>query len=69
MVDDILTVSKCTTTASTMNQTVNSFIESKKLKLSLEKCCAIHVGKKSGKCPDMKVHGEEMDREESTKYL
>ena len=45
MVDNILTVSKCSTTASAMNATVNAFIENKKLKLSHKKCSAIHVGK------------------------
>ena len=52
-----------------MNETVNSFIDSKKLKLSLKKCCVIHVGKRTGICPELKIHGEKMHREESTKYL
>ena len=47
MVDDILTISKCSITATALNATVNAFIESKKLKLSHDKCIVIHVGKKS----------------------
>ena len=52
-----------------MNATVNAFIESKKLRLSYDKCSAIHVGKKKGECPDLKVHMKPMHREEQTKYL
>ena len=52
-----------------MNSRVNAFIRSKKLKLSHNKCTAIHVGKITGTCPDMKVHGQIMHREKSTKYL
>ena len=69
MVDDILTVSKCDTTANAMNSTVNTFIESKKLTLSHKKCCVIHVGKKTGVFPTLKLHDKIMHREESTKYL
>ena len=67
MVDDILTINKCDSTASAMNSTVNTFIESKKLELSHKKCCVIHVGKKTGSCPTSKVHDKIMHREESTK--
>ena len=45
MVDDVLTISKCSITSLTMNVVVNSFMENKKLKLSSEKCSVIHVGK------------------------
>ena len=69
MVDNILTISKCSTTALAMNSTVNAFIASKKLKLSYDKCREIHVGKSAGSCHDLKVHGKTMHRESSTKYL
>ena len=46
MVDDVLTISKCSMTSVTMNATVNAFINNKKLKLSREKCCVLYVGKK-----------------------
>ena len=69
MVDDILNVSKCETTPSAMNSTVNTVIESKKLTLSHKKCCVVHVGKKAGVCPILKVHDNIMHREESTKYI
>ena len=69
MIDDILTISECGVAAVAMNATVNTFIETKKLKLKHSKCSAIHVGKKSNSCPDLKVHGQKMHREESVKYL
>ena len=69
MVDDILTISKCSATTSALNATVNAFIGCKKLKLSHKKCSVIHVGKNTGTCPDVKVHKETMHREKSTDYL
>ena len=69
MVDDILTVSKCSSTASAMNATVNNFIENKRLRLSHKKCCVVHVGKSTGSCPELEVHGKPMHRENSAKYL
>ena len=69
MVDDVLTVSKCSITALTMNVIVNSFMENKKLKLSKEKCSVIHVGKSRDKCHKLKVHGRSMQTTDCTKYL
>ena len=69
MVDDILTISKCSITSVAMNATLNAFMENKKLKLSQEKCSALHVGKSQGSCHELKVHGETMHQVESTKYL
>ena len=69
MVDNILTITKCDSTAITMNTTVNTFIETKKLKLSHKKCSVIHVRKKCGECPQLKVHGKPMHKAESLMYL
>ena len=69
MVDDVLTISKCSITSVAMNATMNAFIENKKLKLSQDKCSTIHVRKQKGSCYDLKVHGEKMHQAESTKYL
>ena len=69
MIDDILTISKCGVAAVAMNSTVNTFIETKKLKLKQSKCAALHVGKQSTSCPTLKVHGESMHKEDSVKYL
>ena len=69
MVDDIITATKCGSTAIEMNATVNSFIELKKLKLSASKCSKIHVGKHNNICPDHKVHNETMKTSDNEKYL
>ena len=69
MVDDIVTVSKCGDTSSTLNETVNTFIEQKKLKLNTKKCAKMHIGKKCKKCPNLTVHGEEMQTSNKEKYL
>ena len=46
MVDDVLCVQKCSVETVKMNSIINSFIESKKLKLSTKKCKRIHIQKK-----------------------
>ena len=51
MVDDILTISKCSATASALNVTVNTLVESKKFKLNHKKRSVIHVGKKDRNLP------------------
>ena len=69
MIDDILTISECGNAAIAMNATVNTFVETKKLKLKQSKCTAIHVGKSSKTCPELKVHGQKMHKEDEVKYL
>ena len=67
MVDNVLTVSKCSISSLTINIVVNSFIENKNLKLSSEKCSVIHVGKEKHKCYKLKVHGSTMHQTDCTK--
>jgi hypothetical protein len=50
MVDDILTVQKCGSTSSAIDDHVIAFIEQKKLKLSTSKCVKIHIGLKCDQC-------------------
>ena len=69
MVDDVLTVSKCSSKTVELNATVNSFMENNKLKLAQNKCKKIHVGKKSDNCPSIKVHEENMENSNKEKYL
>ena len=65
----MLTVSKCGATSIAMNNTVNTFMSSKKLKLNKEKCAKIHVGKKCKNCPTLDVQGEPMKCSAKEKYL
>ena len=69
MVDDVLTISKCSMTSVTMNATVNAFINNKNLRLSKEKCSAIHVGKYRENCNVLKTHDKKMHQVDSTKYI
>ena len=48
---------------------VNTFIESKNLKLSKAKCHKMHLGKEKITCPVLKVHGENMEMSTEEKYL
>ena len=57
MVDDVATAANCGENSSELNHIVNTFIESKKLKLSASKCSNIHIGKKTNKkCLSHKKH-------------
>ena len=71
MVDDILTITKCSPTSSAMNVTVNDFIERKRLHFQQKKCCVIHVGNKmrNSQCHKLKVHDDIMKTSESEVYL
>ena len=73
MVDDVLCVQKCSTETVKMNSIINSFMESKKLKLSSKKCHRIHVQnktcKKSIDCHNIKVHKDNMETSTQQKYL
>ena len=69
MVDDVVCVTKCSSSTVTTNATINSFMELNKLKLSAGKCSKIHVGKKCDQCPKVKVHEEKMKDSQQEKYL
>ena len=72
MVDDILTIQKCSEKSVKMNSVINAFIESKKLKLSETKCHRIHIQKHQNSekgCKKLKVHEKEMCESDKQKYL
>ena len=75
MVDDILSVTKCSNQSVKVNAVVNTFMETKKLKLNKKKCHRIHVPAKNDRkqsktnCPKLKIHGEEMNEAVKVKYL
>ena len=68
MVDDILCVTNVERSKE-MNSVVNTFIESKKLRLSGTKCFQIHIGKGHLNCPKFKVHESDMKTADREKYL
>ena len=72
MVDDMLTIQKCSEKSVKMNSVINAFIESKKLKLSETKCHRIHIQKHQNNekgCKKLKVHEKEMCESDKQKYL
>ena len=68
LVDDIITVSSVENTAN-VNKLVNTFVESKKLRLAKDKCHRIHIGKGHQQCPELSVHEHKMDDSDKEKYL
>ena len=69
MVDDVLSVSKCSNTTVITSATINSFMEINQLKLASKKCAKIHIGKKHSTCPETRVHQDEMKSSKAEKYL
>ena len=72
MVDDTLSVSECGNNSIRKNAVLNSFVETQRLTLSKEKSAVLHYGKESKcklPCPSLKVHKDNMNKKESTKYL
>ena len=69
MVDDILVPTKCGQDSLKLNAKVNTFIESKKLNLSLKKCNKMHLGKSKTTCNQLKVHDQNMGESVQEKYL
>ena len=67
MVDDLLTISKCGFETMSMNITINTLIELKKVRFHTpeenkrSKCHSMHIGKPSKICNKMKVHGYEAE--------
>ena len=63
MVDYIKTLTDVTETGG-MNELINTFMESKKLGLSKDKCYRIHIGKRYEDCLDLAVHDSKMKEAE-----
>ena len=69
MIDDVLGVQKCNRKSRRLNNTINTFIELEKLKLSDKKCNIVHIGQKLNKCSDLKVHSKIMHASKQETYL
>ena len=69
MVDDILSISKCSSSTVVANATINSFMELNKLKLSQKKCGKIHIGRKCDDYPQLFVHKDIMKDAHEERYL
>ena len=70
MIDDIFTVTKCSADAIEANAVINMKVESKRLRLSKDKCKHMHVSKGVNNCQsDLKVHSEDMIKVTEGSYL
>ena len=72
MVDDVLSIQKCSSKAVEINALINAFVEMKKLNLSRNKCHRIHISKQTkekSNCHDLKVHEYSMETSTKEKYL
>ena len=73
MVDDIISIHKCSIHSVKSNAVINAFIEGKKLKLSKRKCHRIHISKQTPNvnhaAPTLKVYDVEIENSEKERNL
>ena len=69
MIDDELTISKCSVDSVKMNSFMNSFAEMKRLEYGVKKCHKIHIGNDNNNCNDLKVHNEMGNKVDFDKYV
>ena len=70
MVDDVLGMAACGDASIELNALINAKMENKKLRLSKDKCCKVHICKKAEKCTQiLKVHGDDMKSDSKMTYL
>ena len=75
MVDDLLAIAKCGIESIAINTYIVTHIEMKKLRLHTpdlsgkSKCHRLHVGRDSGLCPKLYVHGSELKSADHDVYL
>ena len=73
MVDDVIGVTACSDEAIKLNAIINVKVESKKLRLSNDKCYKLHIGKKDSKLINcthqIKAHEQNIKCVKSAKYL
>ena len=68
MVDDEITMAKCSVESTKTNAFMNNFAEMKKLKYGVKKCHKMHVGPKTTICTDIRVHNESGSSVQTDKY-
>ena len=66
--DDLIAAASCGMDSVEINTSINTLIELKKLTFHTPvankkgKCHLMHIGKENKGCPEMKVHGQTVDR-------
>ena len=69
MVDDVISVNKCSEKSLISNATISTFMDLNKLKLSEPKCSKIDIGKKCDQCPQLYVNDKPKKEIHGEKYL
>ena len=69
LIDDIITVSNCSSESILMNATIQSKLQGKRLELGHRKCFKMHIGKDCTGCPSLNVNKKEMLTATNEKYL
>ena len=69
MVDDEITMAKCSFQSTKTNSFMNNFAEMKKLEYGVKKCHKMHIGPKTIICEDIRVHNEIGTKVERDKYV
>ena len=70
MAGDVLMISRCGIETIEANSILNYKMESKKLRLSKDKCYHMYISKNGSKCPsELKVHNFPMEKVDSALYL
>ena len=70
LIDDVVAVTKSGIDTIQMNAKINMKMESKKLRLSADKCKHLHISKKKSECLiNLKVHNGEMMKADNCAYL
>ena len=70
MIDDVMGMALCGDNSIELNSIINAKMETKKLRLSQEKCFKIHICKKETNCPQvLKVHEQDMKNASEATYL
>ena len=69
MIDDILTVTKCSISSVKINALVETKINNKQLEMSHSKCAHMHIGKGRSDCRSLRINSSIMKRSSKEKYL
>ena len=69
LIDDVISVSRCSTDSVKMNAIIESKISGMQLELGHKKCFQLHVGKNTSCCPTLNVNSKEMLTSSQEKYL
>ena len=69
MVDDILSLQRCSDKSLKVNTAINTFMDLEKLSLSEKKSHNVHMGNQNQNCPSLKVQGKQMKKSSQEKYL